>query len=70
MQRPKGLQRKSSRKLSIDWQPPQTHTLLHTDDFEASGILPVLKPVFETADGELLLALVRNAGVFQRLMRG
>lgn len=30
----------------------------------------MLKPVFETADGELLLALVRNAGVFQRLMRG
>jgi hypothetical protein len=40
------------------------------EDFEAAGILPVLKPIFETAEGELLLALVRNVGVFQRLMRG
>lgn len=40
------------------------------DDFEASGILPALRPIFESADGELLMALVRNVGVFQRLMRG
>ena len=40
------------------------------EDFEAAGILPVLRPAFEAADGELLLALVRNAGVFQRLMKG
>jgi hypothetical protein len=43
---------------------------MRPEDFEASGILPVLRPVFETADGELLLALVRNATVFQRLMKG
>lgn len=40
------------------------------EDFEASGVLGALRPAFEAADGELLLALVRNAGVFQRLMRG
>lgn len=39
-------------------------------DFEASGILPVLKPIFETADGEMLLALVRNLHSFHRLMTG
>eukprot|EP00775_Hariotina_reticulata_P010443 gene10443-10601_t len=36
--------------------------------FAASGILPVLKPVFEQADGEVLLALVRHLGVFYNLM--
>lgn len=36
--------------------------------FAASGILPVLRPVFEQADGEVLLALVRHLGVFYNLM--
>ena len=40
------------------------------EDFEASGILPVLRPIVETAEGALQLALVRNVGVFQRLMKG
>lgn len=33
-----------------------------------SGILPVLKPIFEGADGEVLLALVKHMGVFYNLM--
>lgn len=33
-----------------------------------SGILPVLKPVFEQADGEVLLALVKHLAVFYKLM--
>ena len=33
-----------------------------------SGILPVLKPIFETADGEVLLALVKHLAVFYNLM--
>jgi len=33
-----------------------------------SGILPVLKPIFEQADGEVLLALVRHLAVFYNLM--
>ncbi|WIA09380.1 hypothetical protein OEZ85_008786 [Tetradesmus obliquus] len=36
--------------------------------FAASGILPVLKPIFEHADGEVLLALVRHLSVFYNLM--
>ena len=38
-------------------------------DFERAGSLPVLRPVFEAADGEVLLALVRSIPVFHRLMR-
>lgn len=33
-----------------------------------SGILPVLKPIFEQADGEVLLALVKHLAVFYNLM--
>jgi hypothetical protein len=33
-----------------------------------SGILPVLKPIFEQADGEVLLALVKHLAVFYSLM--
>jgi hypothetical protein len=33
-----------------------------------SGILPVLKPIFEQADGEVLLALVKHLTVFYNLM--
>jgi hypothetical protein len=40
------------------------------EQFRDSGILPVIKPVFDTADGELLLALVRHLGVFHKLMTG
>jgi hypothetical protein len=43
---------------------------MQPEDFEAAGILPVLKPIFDSAEGELLLALVRNVTVFQRLMKG
>eukprot|EP00879_Flechtneria_rotunda_P005950 GHRR01006256.1.p1 GENE.GHRR01006256.1~~GHRR01006256.1.p1 ORF type:complete len:896 (+),score=358.33 GHRR01006256.1:953-3640(+) len=38
------------------------------EGFAASGILPVLKPIFEHADGEVLLALVRHLHVFYNLM--
>jgi len=43
---------------------------MRPEDFEASGILPALRPIFGSAEGELLLALVRNVAVFQRLMKG
>jgi hypothetical protein len=33
-----------------------------------SGILPVLKPVFEQAHGEVLMALVKHLAVFYKLM--
>lgn len=33
-----------------------------------SGILPVLKPIFEQADGEVLLALIKHLAVFYNLM--
>lgn len=33
-----------------------------------SGILPVLKPIFEQADGEVLLALITHLSVFYNLM--
>jgi hypothetical protein len=36
--------------------------------FAASGILPALKPVFESADGEVLLALVRHLETFYKLL--
>lgn len=38
------------------------------EGFAASGILPVLKPIFENADGEVLLALARHLSVFYSLM--
>ncbi|KAF8073098.1 Scyl2 [Scenedesmus sp. PABB004] len=38
------------------------------EGFAASGILPVLRPIFEAADGEVLLALVRHLNVFFGLM--
>jgi mannose/fructose/N-acetylgalactosamine-specific phosphotransferase system component IID len=38
------------------------------EGFAASGILPVLKPIFEQADGEVLLALVKHLSVFYNLM--
>jgi hypothetical protein len=37
-------------------------------DLCCSGILPVLKPIFEQADGEVLLALVKHLAVFYNLM--
>jgi hypothetical protein len=40
------------------------------EGFAASGILPVLKPIFEHADGEVLLALVKHLSVFYNLMPG
>ena len=41
---------------------------MSASDFEASGILPVLRPVFDAADGEMQLALIRNVAVFYRLL--
>jgi hypothetical protein len=38
------------------------------EGFAASGILPVLKPIFEHADGEVLLALVKHLSVFYNMM--
>lgn len=41
---------------------------MQPEGFSASGILPVLQPIFQQADGEVLLALVKHVGVFYRLM--